>query len=102
VIVEGFLVFSVPEILSQLDILIYVTIDKLTCSTRRNGEPDYFEKVLWPSYLLHNRPVLEILDRLFVVDGTKSKSQVVGNVVEYLRGAETAVSERELLINNLN
>jgi hypothetical protein len=70
-------VFYILDIILQLHYLIYNTIAKNTWATRRNRDPDYFKKVLWPSYLLHNKPLLEIFSTwLFVVDGTRSKAQV--------------------------
>lgn len=100
VVIEGFLIYSFPSIVSQLDISIYVTIDKATCCERRKANPQYFEEVLWPSYITENEPLLEDLDRLFVVDGALPKRDVVADVICYLRGKDV-LSKGYLLKQNL-
>jgi uridine kinase len=63
-IAEGFLLFAHAEVLRELDVKIFLSISKEVCyqrrmSTKRVSE-EYFEKVLWPSYLRYNSHIFTV------------------------------------------
>lgn len=63
IIIEGFLVFAFPELQPLFDHRLLLKITKNECWKRRSTSTkpvsaDYFNTVLWPSYLKYNREAL--------------------------------------------
>lgn len=60
--VEGFLLFINSEVVDLFDRKIFISISRETCHKRRQSTTpvpeDYFEQILWPSYLELNSPHL--------------------------------------------
>ncbi|ELR23574.1 uncharacterized protein ACA1_071960 [Acanthamoeba castellanii str. Neff] len=90
IIVEGFLLFTDKEVVSLIDKHIFITVNRSTSRQRRTetmGTPGwYFDRVIWPCYLKHNRAVLEMPQQLLVVDGHTEKHEVVRAAVDFIEG----------------
>ncbi|RKP27523.1 P-loop containing nucleoside triphosphate hydrolase protein, partial [Syncephalis pseudoplumigaleata] len=67
VVVDGFLLFTHPEIVSRLDVRIFVTASRETLKRRRESRvgyitvegfwqdpPGYFDRIVWPNFVLHH------------------------------------------------
>ena len=64
-IIEGFLLFAHADVLRELELKIFLNIPKEVCHQRRmttkRVSEEYFEKILWPSYLKYNGHVLALI-----------------------------------------
>lgn len=63
IIIEGFLVFAFPELQPLFDHRLLLKITKKECRKRRSASKkpvsiNYFNTILWPSYLTYNRQAL--------------------------------------------
>eukprot|EP01125_Pyxidicula_operculata_P015010 TRINITY_DN5072_c0_g1_i1.p1 TRINITY_DN5072_c0_g1~~TRINITY_DN5072_c0_g1_i1.p1 ORF type:complete len:189 (-),score=21.41 TRINITY_DN5072_c0_g1_i1:45-611(-) len=87
-IIEGFLLYNSPEIVSMLDVMIYLTISKRTCFYRRmTTKPvpfDYFQEILWPSFCEYNKIVLTMDREMLLLDGENPQSLITDAGTFYL------------------
>ena len=62
-LIEGFLLITRPYLMKQCDCLMFIHVQKEVCKERRLRTmpvpDDYFEKVIWPSYQLYNRQLID-------------------------------------------
>ncbi|KAI9592522.1 hypothetical protein BDF19DRAFT_425339 [Syncephalis fuscata] len=72
IVVDGFLLFTHPEIVSRLNVRVFVTASKEALRRRREARvgyvtvegfwqdpPGYFDTIVWPNYILHHQALLE-------------------------------------------
>ncbi|KAI8051268.1 P-loop containing nucleoside triphosphate hydrolase protein, partial [Syncephalis plumigaleata] len=72
VVVDGFLLFTNPEIVARLDVRIFVTASRETLKRRREARvgyitvegfwqdpPGYFDRIVWPNFILHHQSILD-------------------------------------------
>ncbi|KAJ3038722.1 ribosylnicotinamide kinase [Rhizophlyctis rosea] len=76
ILVDGFLLYVDKDVVDQLDVRFFLGASFETLARRRserNGyitdagfwvdPPDYFAKVVYPAYLLYNRPALDTIEK---------------------------------------
>ncbi|RKP06542.1 P-loop containing nucleoside triphosphate hydrolase protein, partial [Thamnocephalis sphaerospora] len=74
IVVDGFLLFADPRVAEHLDVRVFVTASKTTLQRRRDARvgyttvegfwqdpPGYFDKIVWPNYVLHHHTLLELI-----------------------------------------
>lgn len=78
-IIEGFLIFNDDQLQDLCDLKFYFTMNKTLCWDRRKMRtyqppdvPGYFEKYVWPLYLVHYEEVLRKSVNMTYVDGSDS------------------------------
>jgi uridine kinase len=102
---EGFLLYYFDELNEICDEKLFVFVDKKTTMERRsntmNTSLEYFENIIWPSYLLHNSKLKEATD-VFFICGDRDKNEVVRIAVDYLQGKEIKSEKEEFLISFKN
>ncbi|KAK6636619.1 hypothetical protein RUM43_010281 [Polyplax serrata] len=77
--IEGFLIFNDDQLQDLCDLKFYFTMSKGLCWERRKNRvyqppdvPGYFEKYVWPSYLVHYEEVLRKSSNVVYIDGADS------------------------------
>ncbi|XP_076443456.1 nicotinamide riboside kinase 1-like isoform X1 [Babylonia areolata] len=87
-IIEGFLIFNHSVLTNYFHKKYFLTIDKETCMERRRhrsynppDKPGYFEKVVWPMYLI-NKKEIEAQTDIVYIDGTEDQEKVVQQITE--------------------
>mmetsp|Transcript_10355 Transcript_10355/g.11401 ORF Transcript_10355/g.11401 Transcript_10355/m.11401 type:complete len:178 (-) Transcript_10355:84-617(-) len=92
ILVEGFLLYSGPELVELLDKKIFLKVAKdvsytrrLNRKTRKNKElfDQYFEKYVWPEYLVHNAHI-EDIPGIQIFDGTLSADDIFNKAIEFI------------------
>lgn len=75
-IIEGFLIFNQPKVLSLCDVRIEIQITQAVCRERRKlrtynppNPTDYFETFIWPFYEKHSADYRRHVTDLIVVNG---------------------------------
>ncbi|KAL8563550.1 hypothetical protein ACOMHN_060866 [Nucella lapillus] len=83
-IIEGFLIFNHSVLTSYFHKKYFLTIDKEACAERRShrsynppDKPGYFEKVVWPMYLVHQEEMDAMQSDIVYNDGTENHDRVV-------------------------
>ncbi|KAL0276452.1 UNVERIFIED_CONTAM: hypothetical protein PYX00_004021 [Menopon gallinae] len=78
-ILDGFLMFNDDELHELCDLRFYFTIGKAECWERRRVRtydppdvPGYFDKYVWPHYLIHYEEVLKKAGDIKYIDGGDS------------------------------
>lgn len=95
VVVEGFLLFHQNKdavtsgIIELLDVMIYLEVSKKTCKTRRMNSTvvseEYFEMVLWPSFLKYGKLPEQFRERTLVLDADqKGKDEVLQKSIDHI------------------
>lgn len=89
IFVEGFLLFEPNRVEDLLSHKLYLVVDKEICRKRRAAtyldHPKYFDEVLWPTFIKHNKHILDDLG-IFLLDGTKALDQVMEDAFIFLEG----------------
>lgn len=77
--IEGFLIFNDDQLQDLCDLKFYFTMSKTLCFERRKTRiykppdvPGYFEKYVWPLYLIHYDEVLRKCTNVTYLDGSDS------------------------------
>lgn len=91
VIVEGFLLFSDPEIRDMCHRKIFVTVPKQVAYERRMRtkfvNKDEFDELIWPSFVRYNSHVFHMPD-VFICNGCCPAQTMVDECVQFLNGRE--------------
>lgn len=90
-ILDGFLIFNDDELHELCDIRFYFTIGKAACWERRKVRtydppdvPGYFDKYVWPHYLIHYQEVLKKGGDIKYIDGADSIENNLKSVLHKL------------------
>merc|ERR1719210_2561739 len=74
VVIEGFLLYHFETVMARCDMGLYLEIGKEECKYRRmttkTVPEEYFEELLWPSFLSYGQPPRGAI----LLDGSMSKS----------------------------
>jgi nicotinamide/nicotinate riboside kinase len=115
ILVEGFLIYSFPQLVELFDIKLFLSIPKDVCRRRRRGiesmtltyipsyllgDPDYFEVHIWPNYVKYNAHALND-ESLIVLNGEFESGRLLSNVVDLLTGTFGKHSP-QLLADNIS
>lgn len=105
-ILEGLLLFTRPKLIEQCHSLFFLH-DKHICFERRQSTmpvpEEYFEKVIWPSYHLYNRPLID--RQVFVhnshvpirhLEGNRSPDELVQDVYQSIEPLLTKLLQTEI------
>ena len=89
IVVEGFRAFHDPELTAQMDLMIWLNLDKAECYTRRQRTKrvpkTVFEEHLWPRHEEYQHDVQERLSSsLHVLDGRQSPEVVLEAVLHMI------------------
>jgi len=81
IIVDGFLLYCDERIYSHFDLKLFIDIPRDVCLRRRittkKAPQAYFDRLIWPSYLLYNAFVLNgHLSNVFILDGEREFDEV--------------------------
>ena len=84
VIIEGFLLFEDTKACALFDQMYFLTLDRDECLRRRklrsyelSDSPGYFEKYVWPSYLVYVAECGRLFaDRIVFLDGTRNRDNL--------------------------
>jgi len=108
VIVEGFLMLHSLDLASLFDVIVFLDVDLECAKTRRMAreewlrhQPEYFDNEIWPAFQRHHAWLLDhrhrgvelpaqwrpIHDRLHVIDGTRSVTEVGADVLAIVTAA---------------
>lgn len=86
-IIEGFLIFNHSVLATYFHKKYFLTIGKETCLKRRRCRcyntpdiPGYFEKVVWPMYIVNKKEMDMIQTDIVYLDGTVNQATVVQRV----------------------
>jgi len=95
ILVEGFLLFSFPNLLRRFAKKIFLTISKKTCFQRRMATTPvpvpYFEHILWPAFCKYNAVICQQADVL-ILDGERKADDLLKDALDYLENRSVASS----------
>jgi nicotinate (nicotinamide) nucleotide adenylyltransferase len=99
VIVEGFLLFSVPEVRDLFQKKIFVAVPKQVAYERRVASKFVreaeFDGLIWPSFLRYNECVLTMND-VFVCDGCARPAELAAECRRFIEGGEVKAQRQRL------
>ena len=101
---EGFLLYYFDEMFEICDKRIFVFIDKKTTLERRvttrKTSNEYFEKIIWPSYLKHNSKLKQKKeDQIFYISGTRTIEDVYNRSIDFIEGKKIKSDIKEFLLS---
>ncbi|CAF1207945.1 unnamed protein product [Didymodactylos carnosus] len=87
-IIEGFLIYNIDELKSIFNLPYYFTLNFDECRKRRfqriyvpPDPPDYFDKHVWPSYLIAKKQALNQIENLIEIDSTQPFDDIYRRII---------------------
>eukprot|EP01080_Neovahlkampfia_damariscottae_P011784 gene11784-5121_t len=99
---EGFLLYYFDELFQICEKKIFIFVDKETALERRTKTTktslEYFEEIVWPSYLKHNDKLKTMgNDEIFYISGKRTIEDVFNRSVDYIEGKKMTSDIKEFL-----
>jgi nicotinamide/nicotinate riboside kinase len=87
-IIEGFLIYSIDELKSIFNLSYYFDLNFDECRKRRNRRtynppdpPNYFDKHVWPSYLIAKKQAFDQIENLTQIDSTQPLDEIFQRII---------------------
>ncbi|CAF0733835.1 unnamed protein product [Adineta steineri] len=100
-IIEGFIISSIDEIKSIFNLSYYFDLDFDECRQRRNRRTynppdplDYFDKHVWPSYLIAKEKAFNQIKNLIHIDSTQSFDTILQRIINDVNNEIKNVEQR--------